>query len=383
MKSPQNPVFVWQQPGWPKWEFDVESLAIALAQARQQQGIVMGKAEAIGFGNENLTQVVNEIWVQEVLATAAIEGQKLDLDAVRSSVMRQLGIAVGGAASLHIDGLVEVMHDASEHYADTLSADRLCRWQSALFPGGTSGIRRIEVGAYRTFQEPMEIISGRAGKEVVHFRAPNSAQVPVEMARFLAWFNQPSKTDGIIRAAIAHLWFETIHPFEDGNGRLGRTIIDMAIAQDTRQETRLYCMSRQMQENRKSYYDALNHAQRGNLNITGWILWFVTQFSAACQKSGRHIDKAIEKSRFWSSLANNHLNGRQRKTLQKLLDAGDEGFLGGLTAAKYCQITGSSKATATLDLADLVEKNALVSRGVLKATKYVLNVPGWKRVAPQ
>lgn len=379
MNAPQNPLYIWQHPDWPQWKFDGQALAVPLAQARQQQGIVIGKAQAIGLANVNLTQVINDIWVQEVMATAAIEGEKLDHDLVRSSVMRKLGLADAGASSRHVDGLVEVMHDASQNYMGVLDADRLCRWQSALFPGGTSGIARIEVGKFRTFPEPMQIISGTVGKEKVHYRAPDSAQVPREMALFLDWFNRPGQRDGILRAAVAHLWFETIHPFEDGNGRIGRAIIDMAIAQDAQQETRLYSMSRQMQESRSAYYDVLNQAQKGDLDITSWVLWFVQQFSAACQKSGLHIDKAIEKARFWSTHADKDFNARQRKTLQKLLDAGDNGFLGGLTADKHCKITGASKATATRDLGDLLQKGALISRGVGKATKYYVNVPGWNQ----
>lgn len=381
MNAPQRPLYVWQQAAWPDWHYDDKALIVPLAQARQQQGIVVGKAQAIGLESDNLTSVVNEIWVQEVMATAAIEGQKLDLEQVRSSVMRKLGLAGAGPSSRHVDGLVDVMHDASQHFALALDADRLCRWQSALFPGGTSGIQRIEVGKFRTFQEPMQIISGAIGKEIVHYRAPDSAQVPIEMARFLAWFNQPCQADGIVRAAIAHLWFETIHPFEDGNGRVGRAIMDMAIAQDARQQERLYSMSRQLQENRSAYYDALNHAQKGELDITRWLIWFVTQFSAACLKSGLLIDKALEKARYWSTHANQDFNQRQRKTLQKLLDAGDGGFLGGLSTDKYSKITGASKATASRDLSDLLQKGALISRGVGKATKYFVNVPEWHHLA--
>jgi Fic family protein len=209
------------------------------------------------------------------------------------------------------------------------------------------------------------------------FQAQDSGSVESEMARFIAWFNHPGAMDGILRAAIAHLWFETIHPFEDGNGRVGRAIMDMAIAQDSQSPPRLYSMSRQMEENRAAYYDALNHAQRGNLDITSWLLWFVNQFSSACTKSEMLIDRALEKARYWATHATQPFNERQRKTLQKLLDAGDGGFLGGLTTEKYCKITGASKATATRDLSDLLAREALFVRGIGKATKYYVNVPGW------
>ena len=377
MNTPHAPPYVWQRSTWPAWQYDSQALAETLAQARLSQGVVLGKAQAVGMQGEAFSSVINEIWFQEVMATAAIEGEKLDFDQVRSSVMRMLGIADTGVSSRHVDGLVEVMQDAVQNFLAPLDEDRLCRWQSALFPGGTSGIKRIEIGRYRTFAEPMQIVSGPPGHEVTHYRAPDSAQVASEMARFIAWLNQPSADDGIVRAAIAHLWFETIHPFEDGNGRIGRAIIDLVIAQDANSPIRLYSLSRQLQKNRSAYYDALNLAQCGNGDITSWVQWFATQFTAACINSERLIDQALDKARYWATHSADQLNERQRKVLQKLLDAGDGGILGGLTAEKYCKITGTSKATATRDLADLLQKQALILRGVGKATKYYANVPGW------
>lgn len=364
----------------------MHALAAPLAQARLQQGRVLGKAEAVGISSADFALVANEIWVREAMATAAIEGQKLDFDQVRSSVMRMLGVAGTGQSSRHVDGLVEVMHDAISNFSVPLDADRLCRWQSALFPGGTSGVSRIEVGKFRTFAEPMQIISGQPGKEIIHYRAPDSERVSAEMARFLDWFNQKSQpnqanqttpVDGIVRAAIAHLWFETNHPFEDGNGRVGRAILDMTIAQEAKSATRLYSMSRQLLENRTAYYDALNAAQTGDMNVTAWIAWFAAQFAEACIKSETLIDQALAKARYWSVYSGSAFNGRQRKVLQKLLDAGDGGFLGGLTAEKYCKITGASKATATRDLTELLQQGALRCAGIGKATKYYVDVPGW------
>ena len=379
MNTPHAHLYVWQRPTWPAWKYDRLALSRILAQARLRQGLVLGKAQAVGMQGEAFSLVVEDIWVQEVIATAAIEGQKLDFDQVRSSVMRMLGMADTGASSRHVDGLVEVMQDALQNFAVPLDEDRLCRWQSALFPGGTSGIKRIEVGRYRTFADAIQIVSGRPGHEVAHYRAPDSVNIPGEMARFLTWFNKSGAEDGIVRAAIAHLWFETIHPFEDGNGRIGRAVMDMIIARDANSPIRLYSMSRQLQENRSAYYDALNLAQKGDGDgdVTSWVQWFVTQFAAACITSERLIDQALEKARYWSAHAGDRFNERQRKALQKLLDAGDGGFLGGLTADKYCKITAASKATATRDLADLLQKHALFSRGVGKATKYYINVPGW------
>jgi Fic family protein len=379
MKSPQRADYVWQQPGWPNWKYDHQTVSDALINARQLQAIVIAKAQAVGFTSNYLVPIINQIWIDEIMATAAIEGQQLNLDLVRSSVMRKFGARDVAHTSRHVDGLVDVIFDATEHFNKKLDIDRLCRWQSALFPGGTSGIKRIEVGKFRTFLEPMQIIGGKIGKEKVYFQAPDSSVVPKEMVQFINWFNTSDKLDGIVRAAIAHVWFETIHPFEDGNGRIGRAIIDLVLAQEAQQPLRLYSMSGQLQANRAEYYQFLNEAQKGDLDITSWIKWFITQFSAACQQSILQIDKAVEKARFWATHAEKSFNDRQRKTLQKLLDAGDGGFLGGLTADKYCKITGTSKATATRDLTDLLQQGALIISGQGKATKYYVNVVGWNK----
>jgi Fic family protein len=346
------------------------------------QGLVEGKAQAIGIERDG--QVARQLMEDEVIATAAIEGERLDPAAVRSSVMRRLGLATTGPRDRHVDGLVEVLNDAMSGFDTPLDGDRLQRWQSALFPGGTSGIRRIAVGRWRDHSEPMQIVSGPPGKEVVHYEAPPSRRVAKEMDRFLAWFAkttpQPGRLpvlDGLARAALAHLWFESIHPFEDGNGRVGRAVVDMAIAQDHRVPVRLYSLSRQLLASRRGYYDALNAAQRGNGDATDWVLWFAQQFALACERSSQVIDRAIEKARFWQGHAHLELNERQRKVLQRLLDDGDGGFLGGLNVDKYIKLTGTSKPTATRDLADLVRHSLLWTTGQGKAVRYYVNVPGW------
>lgn len=372
MHTPQSIKYIWQQTGWPTLRYDLAALAQDLGAARRAQGTVIGQAEAIGL--EELAGVTNAIWVDEVLATAAIEGERLNLDAVRSSVARKLGLAEGGTVARNVDGLVDVMHDASSAFAGKLDADRLHRWHSALFPGGTSGIRRIEVGRYRSFSDPMQIVSGRPGKEVIHYEAPPSSRVAEEMHAFLNWFDTSKETgeDGIVRAALAHLWFETVHPFEDGNGRIGRAIVDLALAQDLGAPTRLYSMSRQLGENRRAYYDALNQAQSGALDVTAWVGWFTRQFAMACEKSSQIIQVALSKQRFWTQHARVPLNARQRKAIQKLLDVGDGGFQGGLSAEKYGAITGASKATATRDLAALAEFGLLTVSGQGRSTRYAL-----------
>ena len=379
---PRARTYIWQHPSWPALTFDPESVSAALSEARRLQGEVEGKARAIGI--DRAGEVMRDVLAQEVLATAAIEGEKLDPASVRSSVMRHLGLGDTGPHDRHVDGLVQVISDASSAFQQPLDHDRLCRWQSALFPGGASGIRRIAVGRYRDHADPMQIVSGQPGKEIVHYQAPPSHQVRAEMDRLLQWFADtapvPGKSpvmDGLARAAIAHLWFESIHPFEDGNGRIGRALIDMAIAQDQGGPLRLYSLSRQLLESRAGYYDALNQAQRGAGDVTAWVQWFAGQIAAACARTSQVMDRAIEKSRFWADHSATQINARQRKVLQRLLDDGDGGFLGGLNADKYIKMTGVSKATATRDLAGLVAAQLLWTTGQGKGVRYYVNVPGW------
>jgi Fic family protein len=374
--------YIWQLPGWPTLTLDYQRAGPALSEARRMQGVIEGKAQAIGI--EGAGQIVRAVMEDEVIATAAIEGEQLDPVAVRSSVMRRLGLASTGPLDRNVDGLVDVINDATRRFDQPLDDDRLRRWQSALFPGGTSGIRRIAVGRYRDHADPMQIVSGPPDKEVVHYEAPPSHQVAAEMARFLSWFARTTpvpgyrpEIDGLARAAIAHLWFESIHPFEDGNGRIGRAIVDMAIAQDQRATVRLHSLSYQLLESRNGYYDALNAAQRGTGDATHWVVWFAQQYALACERSSNVIDRAIEKARFWADHAAIELNERQRKVLQRLLDDGDGGFLGGLNAEKYTKITSTSKPTATRDLGVLVRSGLLWTTGQGKAMRYYVDVPGW------
>ena len=372
-----TPSYIWAQPDWPAFTFRQDALAEPLGRARLAQGKVLGLAHALGLDSH--PEIVQDIWVGEAMATAGIEGEKLNLDAVRSSVMRKLGFAGSGAAGAstrHVDGLVEVMDDATRNFGKKLTHARLRDWQAALFPTGRSGLERIEVGQYRTHEDSMQIVSGRQGREKVHYVAPPSGRVQAEMTQFLAWFNgcAPGGTiavDGLVRAGLAHLWFETIHPFEDGNGRLGRALADMALAQDANASVRLYSLSRRLHENRAQYYDALNAAQCGSLDVTDWVVWFVAQFEAACEQSATIVRAAVDKAHFWRRAP--AMNERQRKVVQKLLDAGPGGFVGGMSAEKYVNITGTSKATATRDLADLTEKDVLVISGQGRGTRYALS----------
>jgi Fic family protein len=398
-----NPRYIWQHPAWPQFTLDAAALAPALDQARLEQGRLLGLLGAIGLEQANAVQ--RELWVQEALATAAIEGEQLNLESLRSSVAHRLSLADAPGADRSAEGLVQVMGDALANHGAALDLDRLCRWQSALFPGGTSGIARIAVGRVRDHADAMQIVSGALGREVVHYEAPPSARVIAEMSRFLAWFENTRPTggavavNGIARAALVHLWFESIHPFEDGNGRLGRALADMALAQDMHAQdpqaspvlVRVYGLAHQMLKTRAAYYDALNHAQRlrgvapeaAAIDATPWVLWFVQALTRACVASQAVVRDATDKAHFRLRAAQCHINPRQSKVLERLLEAGHAGsgggFLGRMTNEKYAKITGTSKATATRDLADLLAHGLLRVEGVGKATRYAVNVPGWEQ----
>lgn len=393
----QPPLYIWQQTGWPALTVQDTLLGDALHQARLEQGRLLGLLEAIGL--PQAVEVGRDIWVRETLATAAIEGDQLDLAAVRSSVARRMGLSdvptLSAQVDRHVDGLVDMMDDASRNFRMPLTEDRLRRWQAALFAGSTidgfAGIRRIAVGRYRSHADDMQIVSGLPGREVVHFQAPASADVPSKMQAFLAWFDSPvlsgkamatpqPRMGGLVRAAVAHLWFETIHPFEDGNGRIGRAVADLALAQDVGAAVRVFGLARQLQESRPAYYNALSAAQRGSLDITPWVLWFVQTFTAGCVRSQQDVRTAMQKTAFWQRAGEHGINPRQRKVLARLLEAGDGGFLGGMTTQKYSKMTGASKPTATRDLSQLQGWSLLEVTGVGKATRYAVSVPGWNQI---
>ena len=379
--------YIWQLLKWPNFQINYERLEPLLKRARQSQGMIIGKASAIGLSA--IADVHQQLWVDEVIATSAIEGEQLNPDSVRSSVLRKLGMkhqAISDPRSEMIDGLVTVIDDALTHHNEELNHERLYSWHRAIFSNERS-IKPIRVGAYRTHPELMQIVSGLYRKEKVHYIAPPSEEVHDQMDQFLSWFeltrpnNKDRKAeslDGLFRAAIAHLWFESIHPFEDGNGRLGRVILDMALAQDYPHSMRTYSISNQIMRNRASYYDALEQAQSGDLEITHWLIWFLNTFIESCKTSSQLIDDAIAKSQFWQRHANRALSERQRKVIQKLIEAGDGGFLGGLTAEKYQKITKVSKATATRDLGILKEWDILFTNGEGKATRYYLKLGQWQ-----
>ncbi len=375
-----QPKFIWQRPDWPRFAVQEAEIAALLKDARLAQGRVTGKAQALGL--EAVGSAAGEIWAAEALATASIEGETLDLDAVRSSVARRLGLPAPAKArhARNVEGLLDMMEDAVARHAEPLTKERLFAWQAALFPTGRSGLVKIRTGGWRSGSEPMQIVSGPIGREKVHYEAPPARAVPRLMGEFLRWVANSAKdgTDVLVRAALAHLWFETIHPFEDGNGRVGRAIVDLVLARDSAVSMPLYRMSSRLSANRTEYYEELKLAQRGTLDATRWVAWFVGQFRAACRESEETIDGSLAKARFWARLADVSLSDRQRKAVSALLDSGPGGFEGGLSAGKYQNLTSTSRQTASRDLADLVEKGVLRVTGQLKGTRYHVAVREWR-----
>lgn len=378
--------WIWQRPGWPNFHYDAQLVSTEVGEAHRMHGLVEGKGAALGLNS--VGEFVHRVLVDDALATAAIEGELLTMDEVHTAVIHHQGVATTGPASRRVDGLVAVLVDATKAFDVSLDEDRLCRWQAALFPDGASGLRKIAIGRYRDHDDPMQVVGGPQGQEVVYFEAPPSKAVPKEMRRFLSWFAETAPgtsisghsakpMDGFARAAIAHAWFESIHPFEDGNGRIGRAIVDMAIAQHFKQPVRIYSLSRQLRAAQKDYYDELSQVQRSTtVDVTSWVKWFTRQCLAACQHSSQVLDTAIAKRQFWELHQCSGMQDRQRKVLQRLLDDGHGGCQGGLNVEKYIQMTQVSKSTATRDLAQMVAHRQLRSSGMGKAVRYFINMPG-------
>ena len=354
-----NQTWIWQQPDWPKFVWDADELSNSLAQARLAQGKLQGAAQIL---NTDLSsEALASVLIQDGITTSAIEGERLHIDAVRSSVANQLGLPNVGLPKPDraIDGLVEVLLDATQKHNQPLTLQRLCNWHGALFPTGYSGLREIRVGQMRG-AEPMRVVSGRIGHETVHFEAPPYGQLDLEMNRFIDWFNSDDskKLDGLIRAGVAHLWFITIHPFEDGNGRIARAITDMALAQDEGLTMRLFSLSAQILAVREAYYNILESTQKGEMDITAWLKWFLTQIQNAVELAQLTVANTLNKAKFWMTHQTKPLNERQRKALNRMLDSKD-GFEGGMNTRKYMNLTKTSRATAYRELAQMVEWGCL------------------------
>lgn len=352
--------YIWQHADWSNFTWQSDQLLDAVGKARFSQGKLLSKVNALGMKLSREAQA--EILTEETVQTAAIEGETLDRDSVRSSVSKRLGLPIVGlpAAGRHVDGLVDVLMDATMYYKKPLTAKRLKSWQAALFPTGFSGLRRIRVGKWRG-SEPMQVVSGPIGYERIHFEAPPSNMIDTEIRKFISWWEKGSvKMDGLLRAGIAHFRFITIHPFEDGNGRIARALTDMALAQDERLSTRFYSLSSRIMTERNDYYDILERCQKGNREITQWLKWFLGCFQQAVEDSQTLISKVLSKAEFWQQHGQTTLNDRQRKVINCVLDAGRDGFEGGLTTRKYVSMARVSRATAFREISDLVEKRILL-----------------------
>jgi Fic family protein len=363
--------YIWQNASWPNFNWDEKKVTKALSNAVKSQSFILGHAHFFDLKEEA------KIFIEEAFTTSAIEGEKLDRESIRSSVARRLGLEAAGHPEVkrNTDGLVEILVDATTNFKPSLTHERLFAWQAALFPTAYSGMTKINVGSYRDGEENMQVVSGRLGKEKIHYIAPPSKKVKSEMNQFLKWWNKNDQSSGgIIRAAIAHFWFVSIHPFDDGNGRLARVLTDMSLAQDEKTSKRLYSLSTQILKDKKKYYDVLEKTQKGSGDITEWILWFLSMFSSSIENSKAVIEKTIFITDFYKSLANFNLNPRQIKVIKKLLDHLPEDFVGGLTNKKYVSITNVSPETAKRDLKELLDLGILLSNeGKGRSTSYRIN----------
>ncbi|MBL7068868.1 MAG: Fic family protein [Candidatus Omnitrophica bacterium] len=352
--------YIWKQSGWPHFRWQSERLINKLSRARFLQGKLLSKVQSLGLDHSEESR--SEILIEEAVKTSAIEGQCLDRESVRSSVARKLGLPIPGlkATDKNADGLIDIMLNATDNYKKTLTAKRLKSWQAALFPTGFSGLSKILVGKWRG-DRAMQVVSGPVGRQKVHFEAPPAAMVSSEMSNFIKWWEKDSKKlDGLLRAAVAHFYFVTIHPFEDGNGRIARVLTDMALAQDENLSKRYYSLSARIMAEREAYYNILEKCQKGSLNITEWLLWFLECYCRAIDYSEGAISKVLQKAAFWQKHAQTILNKNQRKVINRLLDAGKGGFIGGLSTRKYVSITKVSRATAYRDITDLLKKKILI-----------------------
>ncbi len=349
-------MYIWEQKHWPELTWDSARLATLLEQTSREQGRLLGRMQNLGFELRREAQL--SALTEDVVRSSEIEGENLDTKQVRSSIARHLGMDLGGLVTVDrdVEGVVEMMLDATTNYARPLSADRLFDWHASLFPTGRSGMSKISVGQWRTDRGgPMQVVSGPIGRQKVHYEAPPASRIDKEMERFLQWFAAPGDTDSLFVAGLAHLWFVTIHPFDDGNGRIARAIADLALARSERSTQRFYSMSAQIRRERTDYYDTLERSQKGGLDVTSWQEWFLTCLRRAIEGSQATLNSVLSKARFWERFAQQPLNERQVKVLNQLLD----GFKGKLTTSKWAKLTRSSQDTAYRDILDLIDRGAL------------------------
>ncbi|MCC6371077.1 MAG: Fic family protein [Bacteroidia bacterium] len=364
------PRYIYQYSEWPHFTWDNEVLLPLLASVRHKQGRLKGFMEMLGFvtRSESMLQTLT----LDVLKSTEIEGEFLNPEQVRSSIAKRLGLDIAGLvpSDRDVDGVVELMLDATQNYKKPLTRERLFAWHSSLFPGGRSGLYKIIVGKWRENEQgPMQVVSGAMGKEKVHFEAPDARYLNREMNAFLKWFNASQNLDPVLKSALAHLWFVTIHPFDDGNGRIARAIADMQLVKSDNDSQRFYSMSAQIRVERKAYYEVLEKTQRGGLDVTKWLTWYLNCLDKSLNATDEKMQGVLKKSKFWDKHANTPINERQRLLINKLFD----GFDGKLTSSKWGKIAKCSADTALRDIHDLMQKKILKKEeGGGRSTSYVL-----------
>ena len=370
-------MYLWQSTQWPEFQVDLAVLQPVLAAARYAQGRAMGLASHLQL--MDLGELQLQGWAEEAIATAQIEGEILQVNSVRASAARRLGLQDAKALErdARTEATLDVLQAAIQQSHQTLTHETLHSWQAALFPTGRSGIQKIRTGAYRDHAEPMQIVTPRLGKpDIVHYQAPDSADVQAQMTRLVDWFNGSlHQTDGLVRAALAHLWLEAIHPFEDGNGRVGRALVEMALAQDLKTDKRLWSLSQQMWLDRSGYYAQLQAATgQASMDVTPWVQWFAGCVHKAADATWENMQAAMRKTRFWEELREQHpqLTPTQTKAINKLYDVGPDGFANGISTEKYVNLCRVSRATAYRELRALCEMGVLVQTGAGRGTRYKL-----------
>ncbi len=365
--------YIHELPGWPEFTWDREALAEPLAAARYKQGMHLGRMRALGF--DLRAEASLAALTDEVVKSSAIEGERLDAAEVRSSIARRLGLDAGGLLEpgREVEGVVAMMLDATRNFDRPLTAERIFGWHAALFPTGRSGMSKITVGAWRTGEAgPMQVVSGPSGRERVHFQAPDAGRVRDEMKRFLEWFESPLAIDPVLKAGVAHFWFVTIHPFDDGNGRIARAIGDMVLAQADGTQDRFYSMSSGIEAQRQEYYRQLEAAQRGSLGITAWLAWFLNCLDRTIDGAEAMLGSVLRKARLWHRINPQPVNERQRKVINRMLDD----FKGHLSTSKYAKLAKCSNDTALRDIRDLLERGIIVQNpGGGRSTSYRLADP--------
>ena len=386
----QSAHYIWQLPRWTEgFQWDASRLLPLIGTTRRRQGRILGQAASLGPDVRSgvrasvLAKLRVDVLAEEAIASSAIESERLGEPSVRSAITRQLGMIIDGArpAERHVDGFVEVLLDATTNHSAPLTVSRLQGWQAALFPSGFSGINRIAVGAWRRHRTSMIRIPFLSGDAEICYEAPPADVVSQEMERFLDWWEASAESEeGLVRAGIAHFWFVSIHPFDDGSGRIGRAITDMALAQDEQSPIRLYGLSSQILDERHAYCSALKEAQTSNGDLTGWLCWFLECLERAMARAEGRIERALARTRFWQCHGGVALNERQLTVPNMLLDAGPDGIDGGLCTRKYVRMTRASRATAQREIANMVRQGLLVQRpGGGRSTSYEA---AWKMSGP-